>query len=93
LTTIKKGVIIVFGDGNRITQQGSSFTVAFITSMIVPELKDIRLTHGEVSVTSVLAKLSAKAKSVQDSPLWRSDTKHKEILSGVKKAVVFPFAI
>jgi hypothetical protein len=79
-------------DGKRITQRGSSFTAAFLTSQIVGELGDIRITHGAVTPETVTAKLTPKAKRVIEFEPWLPDTRGRDFLSGAKKAIVFPFA-
>jgi hypothetical protein len=79
-------------DGKRITQRGSSFTAAFLTSQIVGELGDIRITHGAVTPETVTAKLTPKAKQVIEFEPWLPDTRGRDFLAGAKKAVVFPFA-
>jgi hypothetical protein len=79
-------------DGKRITQQGTSFTAALMTSQIAGELGDIRLTHGAVTPETVTAKLTPRAKRVLEFEPWTPDTRGRDFIAGAKKAVVFPFA-
>jgi hypothetical protein len=79
-------------DGKKVTQKGSSFTAAFISALISKELNGIDITHGEVTPTTVMAKLTTKASRILDTELRTPDKTGYEFLKGSKNAVVFPFA-